>query len=55
MGPWQPIDVGTPQPEALLLFYVPGGNYVWGTGKDRAEIKKEYPTVTHYKIVSEAP
>ncbi len=55
MGPWIPINEGTIQPESLVVFYTPNGNYIWGTGKDRDRIQKEYPDVTTYKVVTEAP
>lgn len=56
MGPWIKIEeIPTLQPESLLLFYFPQGNYVWATGLDKEKILSEYPKITHYCIVSEAP
>lgn len=55
MGPWNLINMGTIPVNSLVLYYVPEGTFVWGTGNDRESIQKEYPTVTHYRIVSESP
>lgn len=55
LGPWQKIELGNPQPEALVTFYVPPGNYIWGTGKDASTIREKYPNATHYKVITEAP
>jgi len=52
---WVPIHQGTIQPESLVVFYFTRGNYVWGTGNDLERVKKEYPHITHYQVICEAP
>ena len=55
METWIPINMASIQPEALCLFYSPQGNYIWATGMQLEEIRKEHPGVTHYKVFAEAP
>jgi hypothetical protein len=56
MGPWIKIEnMGTLQPESLILFYFPRGNYVWSTVLDKDRILAEYPAITHYCLVLDAP
>ncbi len=55
MGPWQKIGEGTPPANALLLFYMPGGFYLWTSSKEAEEVKRDYPKMTHYCVMVEEP
>ncbi len=56
MGPWIKIsDIQTIQPETLLLFYFPQGNFVWATAQDKEKVVTEYPNITHFRVMVEAP
>lgn len=52
---WTPIDSSRPNPDDLIIFYIPIARYVWGCGLDYDQIKGEYPAVTHWKVATVAP
>lgn len=52
---WVAIGKELPPDNALLVFYVPGGDYIFGTGKNCAEVLRQYPSATHWKIITQAP
>lgn len=52
---WTPISTPIDKPDALVVFYAPHAVYIWGCGKDYLTVKEEYPDVSHYRIISEAP
>lgn len=55
MGDWVKIDEARPEDNALVVFYVPIARYIWACGRDFDQIKAEYPTATHWKIISLPP
>ena len=55
MEGWTSVNIGEPPDDALVIFYIPSAKYVWGTGLDLPGIKIEYPTVSHWRIISLAP
>lgn len=54
---WREINTTPSDAElnAFGVFFVPPGNYIFGTPSDIQMVKKEYPLVTHYKILEMAP
>jgi hypothetical protein len=52
---WTPIDSPRPPSDALVVYYVPLAKYAWGCGLDLEQIKAEYPSVTHWKVLTYAP
>lgn len=55
MGNWIRISEGSMQPDTLCIYYMPHARYIWGCAKDRDDILKQYPEVTHWIQVMEAP
>lgn len=55
MSEWVSFDQSVPDSSALVVYYIPEGNYAWGTGGNYDAIKKEYPTVSHWKILTTPP
>lgn len=55
MNPWIPIDQELPPDHAMCLFFVPKANYIWGLGCDHSEVKRDHPSCTHYKVITDRP
>ncbi len=55
MGPWQRINEGTPPANCLILFHMPESMYMWASGREFEDVKKEHPDITHYCVAVEAP
>lgn len=55
MQDWVKIDDGRPPANALVVFYVPLARYIWCSGVDYDQVKAEYSTATHWKVVTEEP
>lgn len=44
-----------PPPFSLVAFYIGNGRYVFGCGIDYDHIKREFPSVTHWKVITREP
>ncbi len=55
MMEWVKIDTEKPPAHALVVFYVPFARYIWSSGLDYDQVRAEYPTATHWKVVTLEP
>jgi hypothetical protein len=55
MGEWVQFDTGRPTSRSCVVYYVPAGKYIWASAEDYDEVKKEFPGVSHWKIITNAP
>jgi hypothetical protein len=52
---WISYNSGPPPVDACVVYYVPGGNYIWADGKNYEMVKREWANVSHYAVVILAP
>lgn len=54
---WKPIaeEHDPTQASAFAIAFKPPSNYIFFTPADKEELIKNYPEVTHYRIICEAP
>jgi hypothetical protein len=52
---WKAIEGSTIELDALVIYYIPDGCYVWGSGRDKERVLRDFPAVTHFKVVSLPP
>lgn len=53
---WVHMDSDTMPPNlALIAYYNHPSGYIFATGKEHAEIKVQYPDVTHWKVFTREP
>lgn len=54
---WVPFDRGMPSALAMVIYYIPDFSLLYriGIGSDYEDIKKEYPSVSHWIAILNPP